>query len=286
MIRIVTDSACDIPDELLNSHNIDMVPLTIRFGDQEFKDRTELPTSKFWDMLDTKGVMPQTSAPSPGDFQKAFDTAISQGATGILCLTISSGLSATYQSALTASQGFQDSVPVIIVDTQNVSMGEGILVLKAAELLEQNMDIEEIHRQILDVRSRIHVFAVVDDLEFLRRGGRIGGASAFLGSVLSIKPVVAVKNGRIEPESKQRTRSRAVDYLAGKAGVCKPVKIYVANGKSEDADILLKKLNALDLPMKPVVVDLSAVVGSHVGPGSLGLCMEERGGNGEENHAI
>ncbi len=282
MIRIVTDSACDIPDELLSSHNIDMVPLTIRFGDQEFKDRVELPTSKFWDMLSTKGVLPQTSAPSPGDFQKAFDTAISEGATGILCLTISSGLSATYQSAITASQGFQGSVPVIVVDTQSVSMGEGLLVLKAAELLAQNMEIEELHRQILDSRNDIHVLAVVDDLEFLRRGGRIGGASAFLGSVLSIKPVVVVKNGRIEPESKQRTRTRAVDYLAGRAAVCSPIKVYVANGRSEDAEILVKKLSALDLPINPEMVELSAVVGSHVGPGSLGLCMEAQGG---ESHA-
>ncbi len=274
MIKIITDSACDIPDELLGSNNIDMVPLTIRFGNQEFKDRVELSTSKFWDMLDDKGIMPQTSAPSPGDFQQTFDKAVSQGATGILCLTISSGLSATYQSALTASQGFQDSVPVIVVDTQNVSMGEGILVLKAAELVAQKLEIEEVHRQILNSRNDIHVFAVIDDLEFLRRGGRIGGASAFLGSVLSIKPVVVVKNGRIEPESKQRTRTRAVDYLAGKAATCSPIKVYVANGRSEDAGVLVKKLSTLDLPIKPELVELSAVVGSHVGPGSLGLCME------------
>ncbi|MHB8262161.1 MAG: DegV family protein [Acidimicrobiales bacterium] len=274
MIKIITDSACDIPDDLLASSKIEMVPLTVRFGEREFKDRVELPTSEFWKTLASTGLMPQTSAPSPGDFHNAFESAFANGASGILCITISSGLSATYQSALTAARTYPQATPVVVIDTAMASMGEGLLVLKAADLLARGFALDNIQAQLLEARNNILLYAVVDSLEFLRQGGRIGGAAALLGSMLSIKPIITVRNGKIEAESKQRTRARALEYIAGKARGQQIAKLVIVNGGSDDVAILVGKLKEIQPEITPMITDLSAIIGSHAGPGTLGICME------------
>ncbi|MCL5948128.1 MAG: DegV family protein [Actinobacteria bacterium] len=274
MIKIITDSACDIPDDMLAAGEIEMVPLTVRFGEHEFKDRVELPTSEFWKMLAATGLMPQTSAPSPGDFQKAFDDAFANGASGILCITISSGLSATYQSALTAAQAYPQSTPVVVVDTAMASMGEGLIVLKAMDLLPEDITLDEMRTKLLKARSDILLYAVIDSLDFLRQGGRIGGASALLGSMLSIKPIITMRNGKIEPDSKQRTRARALEYIAEKIRGQQIAKLAIVSGNSGDVDMLVSKLKEIQPEITPMVTDLSAIVGSHSGPGTLGICVE------------
>ncbi|HUO47472.1 MAG TPA: DegV family protein, partial [Acidimicrobiales bacterium] len=242
-IHVVTDSACDLTPEMCDERGIRVVPLTIRFGDEELVDRQELSVKEFWDRVVTGPHMPETAAPAPGAFQQAFLDAAEAGAEGVVCVNLSSGLSATYQSARTAADALGGEIPVRVVDSLSVTMGLGLMVLKAVDLAADGHSLDDIVTELEDVRSRTHVYGVVDSLDFLKRGGRIGGAQALLGSLLSIKPVIDVRNGVVEVESKQRTRARALDYLAGKAIEAGPLDaLAMASGVAPDADELAAKL--------------------------------------------
>ena len=234
-VRIVTDSACDLTDELVAAHNVVVVPLTIRFGEEELEDRRQLSPDEFWVRTAGKGDLPETSAPSPGSFVTAFQQAADDGAEGILCLTISSGVSGTYASARTAAEGF-DGLPVQVVDTRSLTMGQGLMVIAAAEEAAAGADAGHPRSGGPGDRiGRVHVYGVLGGLEFLQRGGRIGGAQALLGSLLSIKPVIQVKDGEVAEESKQRTRSRALAYMTAKVAADVPLeRLAVADGACDD----------------------------------------------------
>ena len=159
----------------------------------------------------------------------------------MVCATISSGLSATYQAACTAADTVADRIAVRVVDTQSVTMGQGLLVLAAAEMAAGGAALDDVAASMEDMKTRTQVYGVVDSLEFLRRGGRIGGAAQLVGSLLSIKPVIHVENGVVEVESKQRTRSRSLQYLANKAIEAGPLeRLGVANGAAPDIDEFLE----------------------------------------------
>ena len=272
-VHIVTDSACDLTPELADDHGIAVVPLTIRFGDEELLDRRDLSPAEFWRRCRAAADLPQTAAPPPGAFREAYESAARDGA-GILCLTISSGVSATYQSALAAADGF-DEVPVRVVDTRSVSMGQGLLALAAAEEAAAGATLDELVARTGERMARTRVFGVIDNLDHLQRGGRIGGAQALLGSILSIKPVIQVENGVVEQESRQRTRSRSLRYLADKVLADAPLeRLAIANGAAEDVGSLLAMLDGVAVAHEMLVVDLGPVVGTHAGPGTIGVCYQ------------
>ena len=208
-VHIVTDSACDLTDQLVKEHNVIVVPLTIRFGDEEFEDRRQLTPAEFWERCHGKGDLPATAAPSPGAFQAAFQQAADEGADAVLCLTISSKVSGTYGSAVTAADTFS-SVPVRVVDTFSLTMGQGLLVIAAAEEAAAGAGLDELAAATEDRIPRTRIYGVLGGLEHLQRGGRIGGARALLGSLLNIKPVIQLKDGEVAEESKQRTRGKAL----------------------------------------------------------------------------
>jgi len=274
-VHVVTDSACDLTPELADRLGVHVVPLTIRFGDEELVDREELSSKEFWDRVLTGPHMPETAAPAPGAFQTAFLDAAAAGAAGVVCITLSSGLSATYQSARTAAETVADQVPVRVVDSLSVTMGLGLMAIAAAERAAEGAGLDAVADQIETLTARTHVYGVVDSLDFLRRGGRIGGAQALVGSMLSIKPVIDVRNGVVEVESKQRTRSRALDYLAGKAlEAGRLERLAVASGVAPDIDEFVARLAGADSAHELVVSDLGPVIGAHAGPGTIGLCFQ------------
>ncbi|HZU78457.1 MAG TPA: DegV family protein [Acidimicrobiales bacterium] len=274
-IKVVTDSACDLPSQLVEERGIALVPLTIRFGTEEFVDQTDLSTKEFWDRVTTGDVMPETAAPSPGAFQAAFLQAAEEGAEAVACVTLSSGVSATYQSACTAAEAVADRIRVSVTDTQSMTMGQGFMVLAAADMADAGTGIDEIEAELARQRDRIHVFGVIDSLDFLKRGGRIGGAAHLMGSLLSIKPVIEIRNGVVEVESKQRTRSRSLQYMAGKARDAGPLRrLAVANGIASDIDEVIDALSGCRPTHDLVVTTLGPVIGAHGGPGTIGLCFE------------
>jgi DegV family protein with EDD domain len=273
-IQVVTDSACDLSTTTTEEHDVRVVPLTIRFGAEELVDRVELSGKEFWDRVVTGPDMPATAAPSPGAFQQAFLDAHEAGRSGVVCATISSGLSATYQSACTAAEAVADRIPVRVVDTQSVTGGQGLLALAAADLTASGADLDAVAAALEEMKNRTHVFGVVDSLDYLRRGGRIGGAAKLMGSLLSIKPVIEVREGVVEVESKQRTRTRSLQYLANKAIEAGPLeRLAATSGMAPDFDQVLELLRKARPEHELVVADLGPVVGSHTGPGSVGVCF-------------
>src|SRR5262245_45528387 len=185
-VRIVTDSACDLPDEVCQELGIEVVPLTIRFGEREYVDRKELSVEAFWRELQASPVLPETAAPSVGAFEETFRRLADAGADGIVCINISSKLSATMQSAQVAAKALEGQTPVEIIDSESASMGIGNLALYAARRASGGASVDEIVQEVDDRRTRQKVFATLDTLEYLRKGGRIGGAQAMLGTMLSI----------------------------------------------------------------------------------------------------
>jgi DegV family protein with EDD domain len=274
-IKVVTDSACDLAPQMAEDRGVRVVPLTIRFGDEELVDRDQLSTKEFWDRVTTGTVIPETAAPSPGAFQQAFTEAADEGADGVVCVTLSSGISATYQAACTAAGHVAGRIPVTVVDSLSLTMGEGLLVLAATEAVERASSLEEVEADLLGWRDRTRVYGVIDSLEFLKRGGRIGGAAQLMGSLLSIKPVIEIRQGIVEVESRQRTRARSLQYMADKARTAgRLARVAVANGAASDIAELLSRLDHLDTEHELIVTDLGPVVGAHGGPGTIGLCFQ------------
>jgi len=273
-VRVVTDSAGDLTPSLAEERGVTIVPLSIRFGSEEFVDGATLTAEEFWRRCKSSDVLPETSAPSPGAFQEAFLAAAGDGYDGVVCINISGALSATYQAARTAADTVSDQVPVRVIDSRSVTMGQGLMVLAAAESAAGGASLDEVEAVVQGRIERTQVFGAINTLEHLEKGGRIGGARALLGSLLSIKPVVHVVDGVVEEESKQRTRSRQLRYLADKIiGFGNLERVAVCNGAASDLDDLLGLLSGVDVKYPLEVVNLGPVVGTHTGPGTLGVCV-------------
>jgi DegV family protein with EDD domain len=273
-VRIVTDSACDLSEELALANAITVVPLTIRFGDEELVDRRDLRPADFWARCRSSAELPETSAPPPGAFQAAYEQAAADGADAVLCLTLSAALSATYQSAVTAAAA-TSGIEVVVLDTRSVTMGQGLLALTAAEAAAGGARLAEVRAVAEAAVPRTRVFGALATLEHLVRGGRIGKARALLGSMLSIKPVIEVREGVVDEESKQRTRRRSLEYLAGKAKGDAPLdRLAVASGEADDVAALLGLLAGVAVARPIEVVQLGPVVGTHTGPGTIGVCYQ------------
>ena len=271
-IRVVTDSACDLSDSLLAELGVGMVPLRVRFGDEELVDREELTTKEFWARNALGGALPETSAPSPGAFCRAFEQMAEEGATGVVCVVLSSRLSATIEAARQAASETGGLLPVRVVDSRSVTMGEGLVVVEAAERAMAGADLEGVLGAAERAASELKVLGAIDTLENMRRGGRIGGAAAMLGSMLAIKPVIEVRNGVVEEESKQRTRAKSLRYLAAKVLEAGPLRrLAVFGADAPDVDLLLDLLAGV-VPLHPRLVgDIGPVIGTHAGPGAVGV---------------
>jgi len=273
-IRVVTDSACDLSAEEAAAHGIVVVPLSIRFGDEEFVDGRDLSTEEFWARCKASDVLPETAAPSPGAFQAAFEAARDDGYDGVVCLSLSGGVSATFQSASAAARALAGTFDVRAVDTRSMTMGLGLMCIDVADLAASGADLDTLEARARALIGRTQVYGVVDTLEHLEKGGRIGGARALLGSLLSIKPVVALVDGEVAEESKQRTRGRSMRYLADKALQAPPLsRVGVADGAAPDIDEFLALLADVRSEHPIVVTQLGPVIGTHTGPGTIGLCL-------------
>ncbi len=273
-VRVVTDSSCDLPPDLVARAGIEIVPLTIRFGSEELVDLVDLTPSGFWSRLATSSDLPQTAAPSAGAFEAKFRSLFEAGATGIVCINLSSKLSATMQSARVAADAVADLGPVEVVDSLTVSMGLGTLCLEAAAQAAAGQDLASIVADVVDRRERTRIYATLDTLEFLKRGGRIGNARALLGSMLSIKPIIEISGGEVEEAGKVRTRSRALRTLADRAAAAPIEKLSVLHGNAVDLDALLDMLAPV-CPRDQIVTGLvGPVIGTHAGPGVIGVAFQ------------
>ena len=274
-VHIVTDSSCDLPDNLISEMNIKIVPLKIRFGDTEFVDRLELTTDQFWEKCQASDELPSTAAPSPGAFVEEFQNAANEGATGVVAIILSGELSATIEAAQQAAQLVKDEIEVRVIDSRTVTLGLGSVVMGAASAANSGANIEEVAAIASDSVNRTQVHAALDTLENLRKGGRIGAAGSLLGSMLSIKPLIEVRNGVVEPAGKQRTRGKALSYLVGvvEQNADQIEQIFVTHAACDDVDSFLEQVRSV-VSVEVLVGEVGPVVGAHAGIGTIGVAFQ------------
>ncbi len=273
-IRIVTDSSCDLYESVVARHGIRVVPLSIRFGDEEFIDREQLTTAEFWQRCGNSATLPETSAPAPGQFEKTYRSLAAEGASGIVVVALSGALSATMQSAELAARSVADLIEVRVVDSRSVSLGVGTNAIACANLSASGGSLDAVAALAASRAGRTRVFGALDTLDNLKKGGRIGGAKALLASALAIKPIIEVIEGRVEQGGKQRTRSRALQFLVDKvaelAGQIDDLAVLQAD--CDDVDEFLEMLrphHAGDI----IVGEIGPVIGTHAGRGTMGIAF-------------
>ena len=275
-IRVITDSACDIPESDARRLDIDVVSLSIRFGDDEYTDRVDLTPEAFWAKCKASKTLPETAAPSPGVFQKAYERARTDGCDGVVVLTLSALLSATYQSATIAAEAVAGVIDVRVVDTKAVSMAQGLLAIDVAEAATTGADLDQLVERAQSLVPKVGVVAMLDTLEHLTKGGRVGGARALLGQVLSIKPLLELRDGVVAEAGRQRTRAKALVAIVEAASAHTPLRrlalVHGASGEVKALETLAAHL-ATEYPI--IVTDMGPVVGTHGGPGIIGLCWVE-----------
>jgi DegV family protein with EDD domain len=223
-------------------------------------------------------VLPETAAPSVGAFEEMFRSLSDDGADGIVCINLSANLSATMQSAKVAAKALEGRTPVEIIDSKSASMGIGNLVVHAARRAREGAGLDEIVQEVEDRRDRQHVFAALDTLEYLRKGGRIGGAQALLGSMLSIKPVISVIEGTVEPAGRVRTRSKALRFILDRIPEGRVEAISVLHAMAPDVDEFVEMLEPKVPGAEVVVGAIGPVIGVHTGPRVLGVAYITRPG--------
>jgi len=275
-VRIVTDSSCDLPQELTDSLGVTIVPLSVRFGDTEYIDRTTITTDEFWAKCAQSPVLPETAAPAPGQFKKVYEDLVAGGATAVVVIALSSSLSATMQSAELAAKDVAGAIDVRIVDSRNASMGLGLTVLDCAEAARKGATADEIVALAESLIPRTHVFGALDTLENLKKGGRIGGAKAMLASALSIKPLIVVRNGLVEEAGKQRTRSKALAFLVDvlKQHDGKLERVGILHAQCADIDAFVQSVKSV-YSGEVIVGDIGAVIGTHAGVGTIGIAFRQ-----------
>lgn len=273
-ITIITDSTAYIPEALCAQYHITMLPQILIWGDETFRDGVDIQPADFYQRLANASVMPTSSQISPGTFQDAFQQALDAGHE-VLAVLISQKLSGTLASATQARQAFPADAPIEIVDSHSTAMAMGFQALQAARAIEQGASLQEAH-QIIE-RSRAHsgVIFTPETLEFLHRGGRIGGASRLLGTAFNIKPILDLNDGHIEPLEKVRTFKRAQQRLleiVDERAQGAPIHIGVIHANVPDkAEALLAEIRQRLNVVEDMVVPVSPVIGTHVGPGTVGI---------------
>ncbi len=279
-IALITDSTCDIPDELAARYDIRIVPLYIHWGEETLRDRVDIDAPTFFRRLATAEQVPTTSQPSPRDFLDAFEAARAEGAEEAVVITISTAMSGTYQSARQAASMIED-FPVHIVDARFNSFGLGWQVLAAARAREAGGDAAAMIAAADAVRERTVLLVLLDTLEFLRRGGRIGAAKHFIGTMLRLKPLIAVvpETGAVVGITQIRTRKRAREVLVqtfreriAEKGTGKLHLAVLHTGWPEAAEALEARLRDELSPVEVVTGWGSMVLGVHTGPRALELC--------------
>ena len=271
-VRIVTDSASDLDEGVCDELGITVVPLTIRFGDEEFVDREELTVDEFYRKLAESSTLPETAAPAPGAFEKAFRRLAEEGADAIVCVTLSSGVSATMESARNAAEAVRPEIDVRVVDSRGVSVSEGNKVIAAARAARDGKSADEIVALVEDLASRTRTFGALDTLDNLKKGGRIGSAQALLGTLLSIKPIIDISTGTVEEAGQARTRRKALQALAAKVLEHPTVDdLAVMHGQAPDLDEFLALLAPTYARDDIRVGLIGPVIGTHGGPRVMGV---------------
>lgn len=275
-VKIVTDSLSDITSDLAQELGITVVPLTVLFGHETFLDRVTISTDEFYRRLSQGSIWPTTTQPPPGDFLDVYHK-LAKESDGILVITLSSKLSGTYQSAIQAKSMMEGECRIEVIDSQKVAMSLGLIVIAAAKAARAGAKLDELADQVRKSMPRSHLIAYFDTLKYLAKGGRIGKAQGLLGAMLSIKPILTVKDGEMSPVTKLRSRAAGMDYLCKSvAGFPNIEELAVEHCTTpDDADELVERLSSVFPKERIYKSTLSPVVGTYAGPNALAVSILE-----------
>lgn len=273
MIRVVTDSTSDILPDEAEHLGIDVVPLTVRFGDEQFRDGVDLGPDAFYRKLTTTTVQPSTSQPTPEQFAEVYRRHVSAG-DSVISVHISAKLSGTLQSASLAAQEFPRGA-VRVVDSMTVSAGMQFLVRGALGDITSGSVIDEVEQRLTSRRDRVGVYVLLDTLTYLQRGGRIGRAQSFLGGILNVKPLLCVRDGEVHPEARVRSRQQGVAKILEIAAAERPLEGLAAFhcGAPDLLTLIEPRLRADHPGVRLFSGQLGAVVGTYSGPGGVGIAL-------------
>lgn len=275
-MKIITDSTADLPKELALKHEIEIVPLTIHLGERSWKDYYDVQPDEFYELIKRTSAFPTTSQPTPQDFVNAY-TPFVENKEPILSLHLSSRLSGTYQSALLAKSQFPDAT-IEVVDSLQASFALSMMILICAEKAKKGAPLNDIAHFARQVGTQIETYFSVDSLDHLHRGGRIGKAQAFLGTLMKIKPLLKVVNGEVQPVEKIRTREKLLNRFVElvEQAAREHSRLLLAAAESDNSDIMtallerIEKINGVSLIFRGKI---GGVITSHTGPGALGIAF-------------
>ena len=281
-IKLVTDSTCDLPREVAEQWDITVIPCNVHFDDEVFKDGIDIGPDEFYRRLVSSPRLPTTAQPSMNDFLQVYKPLWEDGH-NIISIHLSAKFSGTLNSATQAKEALpsQDGSEaggggrLEIIDSRLTSMGLGLITLAAAEMVKDGASFEEVVESVQNSLSRTHCYFLLGTLEYLQKGGRIGKASAFLGSILSIKPILKVQDGEAHPVERVRTRSRGMERLSEIIRSLAPAQgiSVLYSTTPEEAGALKERLGDLVPEEKLIMSRFGPVIGTYIGPGALGVSM-------------
>ncbi len=277
-IALLTDSACDLPKEFIERFCIKVLPLSVIYPDKIYQDRITIEPQEVYDRMPDE--IPTTSMPTPHEITSILEEIRNEGFTHVLAVHLSSGLSGTYEAVRMVAQEFEDLV-INVFDTRTLSIATGWMVLEAARDIASGLSFQKIIDNLHQLQPRVKVYYVLETLEYLRRGGRIGAVAAMLGQFLHLKPIISVnQEGKYFTYAKARGRQKSIEKLAEiveKAVQSGPIKLAVMHGGArEEFQRLLEKLQHLPNIKELIASDISPALGVHTGPGLLGVCVVEQ----------
>jgi DegV family protein with EDD domain len=277
-IKIVTDSTCDLPPSLIDRYGITVVPLYINFGDQSYRDGVDLSRQEFYEKLPTSPVQPTTSVPGIGTFIETYRELAQSGAEAIISIHIASKLSNTVNVARLATEALPE-LAITVLDSHQITVGTGLQALEAAKAALEGKTVAAITGMLERMRERIHTFAALDTLEYLRRSGRLSNFRATLGSLLKLKPLLTMSHNEIDMD-KVRTRQRAIDWLVNTFSDLGPLTqvVLVHTQAATRAQKVWQQIkHRVPHVSNPMTIDVTPVLGAHLGPGVVGFtCVTEQ----------
>ena len=279
-VKIVTDSTADLPGDVVEQLGITVVAQNVHFGTETYKDNVTITPDAFYEMLATSKELPKTSQASPGEIKEVYD-AVGDGADGIVSVHVGASLSGTYNSALQAKELTTATCPIEVIDTTQASMGEGLVAIAAAQAANGGASAAEAAEIARSASGRAYTLALLETLEYLQRGGRIGKAQAMLGSILQIKPMIIVRDGGVHELGKARTFAKGLAKLREAALDMGPADALavIHNTSPEDARAFADSIaDILPAGASPYIARFGPALGVHVGPGAIGVALVRAGG--------
>lgn len=272
-VRVVTDSTADLPPGLAAERRIEVVPLTVLFGDEQLRDGVDITANEFYERLQLESMLPTSSQPPPAVFRQTYERLIADGATEILSIHVSGKLSGTLDSARQGAQGLD--ARIVHIDSQMASLALGIGVLRAAEALDRGASLDEVAAAAESQFERTHVFIVLDTLEYLRRGGRIGRAGHLIGTVLRVKPVLSFVDGEVVALARARTQAKAIEEGFKHAMDYMPLEYMGAmhTTSPEGMDKIAERLSRFAPGVPMITGQMGPAIGVHAGPGTVAFAV-------------